>query len=44
MLGDNKETAMNPNFKELLQFFNANNVEYLIVRGHDERHFQEVKL
>ena len=31
---DDRETAMNPDFKERLQLFNANHVEYLIVGGY----------
>jgi predicted nucleotidyltransferase len=31
---DDRETAMNPDFKELLQLFNANRVEYLIIGGY----------
>ena len=29
-----RDTVMNPDFKELLQLFNANHVEYLIVGGY----------
>ena len=34
MLGDDRETVMNPDFRELLQLFNASHVEYLIVGGY----------